>query len=192
MFRPKLPLRVFYKGVFFSTLLMCSLISSNLFLTKSYASPGMFELQWDADPSFKKLKTLQTSNEKMDRATYYLFLRSSERKTGILQITVKLPDYFDAALKEKKISLCEVKIGGFQDKTRCVNKIPAVIEVGKDQTSIDVFPDSPIPVDNKAYAVVIKLFNPRSSGMYQFHGYAKSTGAMDASSYIGSWTFDVK
>ena len=73
---------------------------------KSIASQGLFEFQWDPDPSFRRLKSLQTSSDPMDRSNYYLFLRSSERKTGILQLTVKLPDYFQTNLKEKKISLC--------------------------------------------------------------------------------------
>lgn len=192
MVKSKFQLKSFYKSAFASTIILGALSTTCLIGNKALSGPGMFEMQWDPDPNFVRLKSLQTSNLKTERAKYYLFLRPSERKTGIIQLTVKIPDYFDASLKEKKISLCEVKIGGFKDKTSCVKKIPAVIEIGKERTSIDVFPDAPIPLDKKPYAILIKLFNPRSSGMYQFHGYAKSTGAIDVSSYIGSWTLDVK
>ena len=152
----------------------------------------MFEMQWDAPENFKRLKGLQTSDERMDRSTYYLFLRASERKAAILQLTLKLPDYFDASLKEKKITLCQIKIGGFKDKTKCIEKLPAVIEIGEDKTSIDIFPDQPIPVGKESYGVVIKLFNPSKAGMYQLHGYATSTGAIPISSYIGTWTLNIK
>ena len=193
MIKPKFTFKDLFKSTLTTTIFIGSIVTTLVLIGSSIsASPGMFEVQWDPDPSFRKLKSLQTSNEKMDRSTYYLFLRSSERKTAILQLTLKLPDYFDAKLKANKISLCQALIGGFKDRTRCIKNIDSVIEIGEDQTSIEIFPDKPIPMDNNPYAVVIKLFNPRSSGMFQFHGYAKSAGAIDVSSYIGSWTFDVK
>ncbi len=193
MISPRKLLKKVPKLLISSTFAISTILAPQLFTTnKSIAAPGTFEIQWDPDPSFKRLKMLQSSNERTDRAKYHFFLRPGERKAAILQLSLKLPDYFDAKLKEKKISLCQVKIGGFQDKTKCVNELPAVIEINNDQTSIDIFPDQPIPVDENTYAVVMKLFNPRKSGMFQFHGYAKSTGAMPISSYIGSWTVDIK
>ncbi len=192
MSKPNFKMKLFRKVLISSSILLGTFFTPFTVQEKSNAAPGMIEFQWDPDPSFKRLRSLQTSSEKADRSTYYLFLRSKERKAGILQLTVKLPDYFNAKLKAKKIKLCQVKIGGFKDKTRCIKDIPAVIEVGKEQTSIDIFPDNPIPIDKKSYAVVIKLFNPTKNGMFHFHGYAQSTGAVPVSSYIGSWSLNVE
>ena len=189
----KKPFKGIHKFALTGTLILGTLLTPQLFNNnKSIAGPGMFEIQWDPDPSYKRLKLFQTSNEKIDRAKYHFFLRGGERKTGILQLTLKVPSYFEAKLNPKKIKLCQVKIGGFKDRTRCIKELPAVIEIGENQSSIDIFPDKPIPADKNTYAVIVKLFNPRKSGMFQFHGYAQSAGAMPISSYIGSWTVDIK
>ena len=192
MIKSRNSFRKIHKLAISTTLTLGAFFSPQLSNNTIHASPGMFEIQWDPDPSFVRLKLLQTSNEKQDRAKYHFFLRSGERKTGILQLTLKVPNYFDAKISEKKLSLCQVKIGGFKDRTKCIKELPAVFEISKDQSSIDIYPDNPIPMDKNTYAVILKLFNPRKSGMFQFHGYAKSTGAMPISSYIGSWTVDIK
>ena len=69
---------------------------------KASASPGFFEYQWDPDSSYKRLKYFQSSNERLQRSSYFLFLRPKDRKTGILKLTIKVPDYFDAEIKSKK------------------------------------------------------------------------------------------
>ena len=51
--------------------------------------------------------------------------------------------------------------------------IPAVIEVNEDQTAIEVFPDTPIPTGD-TYAVVMNVFNPTKSGMFQFNALAQA------------------
>ncbi len=156
------------------------------------ASPGGIQFQWDPDPNFKKLKSFQTSEKRMERAYYYFFMRERTRKTGILKLTIKVPDYFKAKIKPENLILCRAEIGGFRSRTRCVEEIPAVFEVAENQNEIDVFPDQPIPVNSKTYAVSMKIKNPKKSGMFQFHGYAQSPGAMPMATYMGTWSFSVK
>ena len=158
----------------------------------AYALPGNIEFQWEQDPNHRKLSYFQTSNEKLARATYYLFLKPKQRKTGILKLTVKIPDYFKTNLKPNKISLCEVKIGGYSARTRCVEKLSSVIEINKNQTAIDIYPDQPIPLNKKSYAIVMKIINPRSNGMFQFHALSQSPGDLPISTYLGTWNLDVQ
>ena len=156
------------------------------------SSAGGLDFQWDPDPNFVRLKEYQTSNERMERSTYYFYIRSKERKTGILKLSINVPDYFKAKITADKLNLCHVKIGGFDSRTKCKEDIPAIFEVNKSQTAIDIYPDTPIPVDKKNYAIVMQIKNPRKRGMFQFNGYAQSPGAMPISSYMGTWSFDVK
>ena len=62
----------------FSTLLVG--VETSFSTPKSLANPGFFEYQWDPEPGYRKLKYYQSSDEKLERATYYLFLRGKERK----------------------------------------------------------------------------------------------------------------
>ena len=75
-------------------------------------------------------------------------------------------------------------------RTKCIEKIPAVFEVNQTQTSIDVFPDQPIPV-GESYAVVMKIFNPNQSGMFQFNALGQPPGDIPISRYLGSWSIDI-
>ena len=150
------------------------------------------DFMWDADPNYVKLRYLQSSKRRNDRSTYYLFLRARDRKTGILKLTINIPDYFSAKIQSKKLTLCQATVGGFRAKTKCKEEIPAVIEVNKDQTKIEIFPDNPIPLDNKTYALRMKIFNPRKAMMFQFHAYAQSPGSLPISGYVGSWNMDVQ
>tara|TARA_Y100001968_G_scaffold175291_1_gene160651 strand:- start:260 stop:835 length:576 start_codon:yes stop_codon:yes gene_type:complete len=158
----------------------------------SSASPGFFEYQWDPEPGYKQLKYYQSSSERNDRATYYFFLRGRERKEDIIKLTLAVPDYFDAKIKAEKLSLCKVKIGGYTDRTRCLKKIPSLIEVNEKQTSIEIFPEKPIPLDKNNYAVVMKIFNPRKRGMFQFRAMAQQSGDIPISTYLGTWNIDVQ
>ena len=101
---------------------------------------------------------------------------------------MKIPKKFKSALEEEKVSLCQVKIGGFETRTRCIADIPADIELNKDKTSLDIFPYNPIPSNKDSYAVVFKVFNPRKSGLYQFHSFGQYIGENPVSSYLGSAT----
>ena len=164
----------------------------SIFTPKSLAS---FEIQWNPEPGYKKLTFFQSSSEALDRAKYYLFLRGGERKDNIIKLTLKVPDYFDAKIKSEKLSFCKVKIGGFTDKTRCLENVPSVIEVNNDQTSIEIFPERPIPRNKDSYAVVMKIFNPRKPGMFQFQAHSQSQqtgGEIPISTYLGTWNLSVQ
>ena len=161
---------------------------------KSSASPGFFEIQWDAEPGYRRLKYHQSSSESLDRATYYFFLRGKERKENIIKLTLRVPDYFEAKIKSEKISLCKVNIGGFTGRTSCIENVPSVIEVNDNQTSIQIFPKRPIPLNKDSYAVVMKVFNPRKTGMFQFQALAQSQqpGEIPVSTYLGTWNVSVQ
>ena len=183
----------FFKKVFFIGF-SAFLFGNGVFnLTpKSSASPGFFEYQWDPEPGYKQLKYYQSSSERNDRATYYFFLRGQERKKDIIKLTLTVPDYFEAKIKTKKLSLCKVKIGGYTGRTKCLENVPSIIEVNNKQTSIDIFPETPIPLNKDNYAVVMKIFNPRKRGMFQFRAFAQESVDIPISTYLGTWNIDVQ
>ena len=41
--------------------------------------------------------------------------------------------------------------------------------------------------NKESYAIVLKIFNPKKTGLYQFHSYGQPKGK-SVSSYLGSWT----
>ena len=97
---------------------------------------------------------------------------------------------FKSTLKNEKISFCKVRIGGFENRTKCLEDIPADFEIKTDESglrSLDIYPYSPIPYEKESYAIVFKIFNPKKSGLYQFHSYGQPKGE-SLSSYLGSWT----
>ena len=167
---------------------------SSILAPKSSASPGFLEYQWDADPDYRKLRYYQSTREKLDRARYYFFLRGKERKDNTIKLTIKIPDYFDAKIKPDKLSLCKVKLGGFTGRTRCLEKVPSVIEINDKQTSIEIFPKFPIPKNKENYAVLMKIFNPRKGGMYQIQALSQSQqpGEIPISTYLGTWNISVQ
>ena len=126
------------KLLFFSPLL----ISIPFYFANSDAKAGL-EFQWDQDPGYRRLKWFQKEDKRKFRNTIFFFLRPSDRKAGLLKITLKIPKTFDSNLKDK-VSLCKVKIGGFEGRTKCINDIPADIEINEDNSSLDIFPYSPI------------------------------------------------
>ena len=91
MFKKKL-LSNFNKSFFilFSAFLFGS--GASILAPQSSASPGFFEYQWDPEPGYKRLKYYQSSSERNERSTYYLFLRGKERKENISKLTLKVPD----------------------------------------------------------------------------------------------------
>ena len=159
----------------------------------SSAAPGFFEHQWDQPPGYKKLRYYQSSTDPLDRASYYFFLRGQERKDNIIKLTLKIPDYFEAKIKPKNLSLCKVNVGGFRSRTRCLENVPSIIEINKDQTSIEIFPERPIPLNKDNYAVKMKIFNPRKTGMFQIQALSQSQlpGEMPISTYLGTWNVQV-
>ena len=170
------------------------LIPTFLFLTPFFnsiqeARAGL-EFQWDQNSGYKRLKWFQKQNKKRFRNTIFLFLRPSDRKTDLLKINITNPKPFKTSLTKEKISLCKVKIGGFESRTKCLEDIPADIEINTEKSfthSINIYPYRPIPSNKESYAVVLKVNNPNRSGLHQFHSYGQPKGE-SVSSYIGSWT----
>ena len=159
---------------------------------KSSASPGFFEYQWYPEEGYKKLRYLQSSSERLERATYYFFLRGKERKADISKLTLRVPDYFEAKIKPEKLSLCRVNVGSYTSRTRCLENVPSEIKINEDQTSIDISPEKAIPFNKDSYAVVMKIFNPRKRGMFQFQAFSQNVGEIDISTYLGTWNIDVQ
>ena len=165
------------------------LFSTPFFHNLQDAKAGL-EFQWDQDSGFRKLKWFQTENQRRFRNKIYFFLKPSDRNSELLKITLAIPQSFKANLKRDKVSLCKVKIGGFDDRTRCLEDIPADVEINTDESSlrsINIYPFSPIPYNKDNYAITLKLFNPKRSGLYQIHSYGQLKGN-SVSSYLGSWT----
>jgi hypothetical protein len=148
------------------------------------------EFQWDQDSTYRRLKWFQKENKRKFRNTIYFFLRPADRKSDLLKINLAIPKSFKSTLKNEKISFCKVRIGGFENRTKCLEDIPADIELTTDESglrSLDIYPYSPIPLNKDNYAIVLKVFNPKRSGLYQFHSYGQPKGK-SFSSYLGSWT----
>ena len=128
-------------------------------IAHAQGTPGLMEFRWDNDRDYRKLYYYQTSSIENDRSEWYLTLREKDRKTAILKLTVTVPDYFDSKLKPHRMRICRTSVGSMTSRSKCLEEIPAVIEVNKDQTEIVVFPDTPLPSDGD-YSLHIKLFNP--------------------------------
>ena len=165
------------------------LVSLPFFNNLQNANAGL-EFQWDQDSGYRRLKWFQKENKRKFRNTIYLFLRPSDRNTELLKINLSIPEKFVSSLKKEKISLCKVRIGGFETRTKCLEDIPADIEINTDEsslTSLDIYPFSPLPSNKESYAIVFKVFNPNKSGLFQFHSFGQPKGE-SLSSYLGSWT----
>ena len=148
------------------------------------------EFQWDQDSGYRRLKWFQKENKRRFRNTIYFFLRPSDRATELLKINLAIPKTFKVTLNNEKISLCKVRIGGFENRTKCLEQIPADVEINTDESnlrSINIYPYSPIPASKESYAIVLKIFNPKKSGLFQFHSYGQPKGK-SVSNYLGSWT----
>ena len=165
------------------------LVSTPFFNNIQDAKAGL-EFQWDQNSGFRQLKWFQKENKMRLRNTIYFFLRPFDRRTDLLKINLAIPKTFKSTLKNEKISFCKVKIGGFDSRTKCLEDIPADIEINTDESglrSLDIYPYSPIPSNKDSYAIVLKIFNPKKSGLFQFHSFGQPTGK-SFSSYLGSWT----
>jgi len=167
-----------------------TILVSTPFFNKIQDAKAGLEFQWDQDSNFRRLKWFQKENRKRYRNTIYFFFRPSDRKTDLLKINLAIPKTFNSTLKNEKISFCKVKIGGFEGNTKCLEDIPADLEIKSDESglrSLDIYPYSPIPSNKDSYAIVFKIFNPKKSGLYQFHSFGQPKGK-SFSSYLGSWT----
>ena len=165
------------------------LFSTPFFKNIQDAKAGL-EFQWNQNSSFRRLKWFQKENKRRYRNTIYFFLRPSDRRTDLLKINLAIPKTFESTLKTEKLSFCKVRIGGWESRTKCLEDIPADIEINTDESglrSLDIYPYTPIPSNKDSYAIVFKIFNPKKSGLYQFHSYGQPKGK-SFSSYLGSWT----
>ena len=175
------------KSKFFKFLLISPFLISIPFLSNNEVNAGL-EFQWDQDSGYRRLKWFQKENKRRARNTIFFFLRPSDRKAGLLKITMDIPKTFKSTLKEEKITLCKVRIGGFDSRTKCIEDIPADIELNEENTSLNIFPYTPIPSNKDSYAVKFKVFNPGRSGLYQFHSFGQYIADDPVSSYLGSAT----
>tara|TARA_B100000161_G_C33427383_1_gene358438 strand:+ start:106 stop:684 length:579 start_codon:yes stop_codon:yes gene_type:complete len=165
------------------------LISTPFFNNFQDAKAGM-EFQWNQNSGYRKLNWFQKEKRRRFLNKIYFFLRPSDRKFDLLKINLALPETFKVTLKEENIRICKVRIGGFESRTKCLEDIPADIEIKTDESSlrsIDIYPYTPIPSNKESYAIFLKIFNPKKSGLYQFHSYGQPKGESVAS-YLGSWT----
>ena len=171
-------------------LLLPAILALTPFFNYRQIAQAGLEFQWDQNTGYKRLKWFQKENKKRFRNTIYFFLRPFDRDTELLKINLAIPKSFKADLNKDKISFCRVRIGGFETRTKCIEDIPADIEIKTDESglrSIDIFPYSPIPANKDSYAIVLKVFNPKKSGLYQFHSFVQPKGT-SSSNYLGSWT----
>ena len=174
----------------FGFFLIPTILFSTPFLKNTQNAKAGLEFQWDQGTGYRKLKWFQKESERRYRNTMFLFFRPYDRKSELLKITLSIPKKFKTTLKEDKISLCKVKIGGFETRTKCLEDIPADVEINTDESSlrsINFYPYKPIPANKESYAIVLKVFNPKKTGLYQFHSYGQYKGK-SISSYLGSWT----
>ena len=181
------------KHVLIKNLLKCVLLTpfAISFINPNNLKSGL-EFQWNNTDNFKRLTWFQTDDKKSARNTVFLFLKKSDRKTGLIKVNIKAPKTFFSKIKKDKVNLCQVKIGGFSGRTKCLVNTPADIELDKEKNTINIFPLSPIPSSKDNYAIVFKLTNPNRGGLYQFHSFGQSSGNIPVSFYLGSWTLKMQ
>ncbi len=183
----KFALKIKIIKLIFSPLL---LISIPFFFENNYVNAGL-EFQWDQDSGYRRLKWFQKENKRNFRNTIFFFLRPSDRQAELLKITLKIPKTFESKLKDK-VSLCKVRIGGFESRTKCIKDIPSDVEINEDNSSLDIFPYNPIPSDKESYAVVFnRISNPKKSGLKQFHSFGQYAQQNSTQRYLGSWTITI-
>ena len=178
------------KSRIFRFLLIPTILFSTPFLSNFQEAKAGLEFQWDQNTGYRRLKWFQKENRKRFKNTIYFFLRPNDRNDDLLKINLAIPKSFKSNLKKEKISFCKVRIGGFDSRTKCLENIPADIEIDTDESSlrsINIYPYKPIPSNKESYAIVLKVFNPKRSGLYQFHSYGQPKGE-SVLNYLGSAT----
>ncbi|MFN9692231.1 MAG: DUF2808 domain-containing protein [Synechococcaceae cyanobacterium] len=152
--------------------------------------PGLFEFRWENNRDYRRLYYFITNTGKSQRSEYFLILKPKDRKTAILKLTISLPDYFDSEISPKDVKLCKMSEGGMLKRTRCLETIPATVEVSKNGKSIEIFPSTPVS-DKNTIGVYLNIFNPSSIGMFQLNAMAQAPGDIPVSSYLGSWIISI-
>ena len=182
--KPALKFRIF------RFLLIPTILATTPFFSNFQEAKAGMEFQWDQNSGYRRLKWFQKENTKNFKNTIYFFLRPNDRKVELLKINLAIPKPFKSTLKKENISLCKVRIGGYETRTKCLENIPADIEIDTDESSlrsINIYPYRPIPSNKESYAIVLKVFNPKRSGLYQFHTYGQPKGE-SILNYLGSST----
>lgn len=152
--------------------------------------PGLFEFRWENNRDYRRLYYFITNTGKSQRSEYYLILKPKDRKTAILKLTITLPSYFDSEISPKDVKLCKMSEGGMLKRTRCLETIPATVEVAKNGKAIEIFPNTPV-ADNSTIGVYLNIFNPSSIGMFQLNAKAQAPGDIPVSTYLGSWIISI-
>jgi len=169
-----------------------SLVASPLFVSPAQAegsSSAGFEFRWENNRDFRKLYYYTSSARSSARADYYLILGPKDRKTALIKLAVSVPEYFNAQIKPENVELCRMERGGALKKTRCLEVIPAAVEVTGNGTAVEVFPQRPVPIGG-SIGLHMQIFNP-DSGMYQFNALGQAPGDVPVSGYLGSWVIEV-
>jgi len=159
--------------------LIPTILVSTPFFNKVQDAKAGLEFQWDQDSGYRRLKWFQKENRRKFRNTIYFFLRPSDRRSDLIKINLAIPKTFKVTLDKEKISLCKVKIGGIDSRTKCIEDLQADIEINTDESSlrsVNIYPYSPIPSNKESYAIVLKVNNPKRQGLYQFHSYGQHKG----------------
>ena len=88
------------KHVFLKNLLKCvALTPFAIYFINPIALKSGLEFQWDNSDNFKRLTWYQRNNNKMAKNKVFLFLRKSDRNTGLLKVDVKVPKTFFSKIK---------------------------------------------------------------------------------------------
>jgi hypothetical protein len=157
---------------------------------RAQGTSGLMEFRWDNTKDYRRLYYFITDTHRLKRSEYYLILRPKDRKTAIMKLSITIPDHFDVKIDPTQVKLCKMQEGGMLSRTKCLEKIPATIEVAANGKAIDIFPDIPVP-DQGTIGVYINLFNPFNIGMYQFNALAQAPGDVPMAGYLGSWLIDI-
>ena len=157
---------------------------------RAQGTSGLMEFRWDNTKDYRRLYYFITDTQRLKRSEYYLILRPKDRKTAIMKLSITIPSHFDVKIDPSQVKLCKMQEGSMLSRTKCLEKIPATIEVAANGKAIDIFPDIPVP-DQGTIGVYINLFNPFNIGMYQFNALAQAPGDVPMAGYLGSWLIDI-
>lgn len=154
-------------------------------------TPSLLEFRWENSRDYRRLYYYVSNTQRLRRSDYYLLLRSRDRNTAILKLSVTIPPSFDSTIDTNRVRLCRMNEGGVLARTRCLEELPATIELAENGRALEIFPDTPIP-DTGTVGVHIRLFNPFNTGMYQFNALAQAPGDVPISGYLGSWLIQIE
>ncbi|KKZ13566.1 hypothetical protein BO91_01250 [Candidatus Synechococcus spongiarum LMB bulk10E] len=166
------------------------------FSAPSLAQNSLLEFRWRQDPGYVGLDYRISNSEARRRSNLKLILPGKIREHAILEMTIVAPEIFEKW--RGRIDVDSMKIGYdciqksvfAGTRTRCENyfNLSEVTQVGPG--IIRMTPDAPIP-QSRTIVVELKMRNPRTSGLYQFNGYASAPGQMQIPAYQGSWLVEI-